>query len=93
VGTEIAGVDLAHLNDADFAAIEGVFGDHPVLVFRDQKLSAGSLAAFGARFGRPIAHALVEYWHPGDPRVSIITNVAKDGSIDKFGVTRASVHK
>ena len=44
LGTEITGVDLTHLSDVDFAAIEEVFRDHPVLVFRHQKLSAGGLA-------------------------------------------------
>ncbi|HZT86496.1 MAG TPA: TauD/TfdA family dioxygenase [Stellaceae bacterium] len=90
LGIEVAGVDLAHLNDADFAAIEEVFREHPVLVFRDQKLDAHQLAAFGTRFGHLREHILENYRHPDDPRVSFITNVAKDGGIDKFGVTRAS---
>jgi taurine dioxygenase len=90
LGTEIDGVDLAHLNDVDFAAIDEVFRDHPVLVFRHQKLSAGALAAFGARFGRPQPHVLLQYRHPDHPDVSFITNVAKDGGIDNFGVKRAS---
>ena len=90
LGTEIGGVDLARLDDEDFAAIDEVFRDHPVLVFRHQKLSAGALAAFGARFGRPMAHVLLQYRHPDHPDVSFITNVAKDGGIDHFGVKRAS---
>jgi taurine dioxygenase len=90
LGTEIAGVDLARLGEADFAAIEEVFRDHPVLVFRGQKLTAGELAAFGARFGRPQPHVLLQYRHPDHPDVSFITNVAKDGGIDRFGVKRAS---
>jgi taurine dioxygenase len=90
LGTEITGVDLAHVSDVDFAAIDEVFRDHPVLVFRHQKLSAGALAAFGARFGKPMPHALVQYRHPDHPDVSFITNVAKDGGIDNFGVKRAS---
>lgn len=89
LGTEIAGVDLSNLNDADFAAIEEVFRDHPVLVFRDQHLDAHQLAAFGERFGYLREHILENYRHPDDPRVSI-TNVAKDGGVDRFGVTRAS---
>ncbi len=89
-GTEISGVDLAKLSDADFAAIEEVFRDHPVLVFRDQTLDAHQLATFGARFGHLRPHILENYRHPEDARVSFITNVAKDGSVDRFGVTRAS---
>jgi taurine dioxygenase len=89
-GTEISGVDLANLSDADFAAIDEVLRDRPVLVFRDQKLDAHALAAFGARFGHLRPHILENYRHPDDARVSFITNVAKDGSVDRFGVTRAS---
>jgi taurine dioxygenase len=90
LGTEIQGVDLARLDDRTFAEIEDFFRDHPVLVFRDQKLDAHQLAAFGARFGHLRPHVLEEYRHPDDPRVSFITNVAKDGGIDRFGVKRAS---
>jgi len=51
LGTEALGVDLSRLDDATFAWIEGAFAEHPVLVFRDQKLGAAELAAFGRRFG------------------------------------------
>jgi taurine dioxygenase len=90
LGTEVSGADLAQLDDQTFAAIEDIFRDHPVLVFRDQKLDAHQLAAFGARFGHLREHVLEEYRHPDEPRVSFITNVAKDGGVDKFGQTRAS---
>ena len=90
LGTEVQGVDLARLDDETFAEIEEIFRDHPVLVFRDQKLGAAELAAFGARFGHLRPHILENYRHPDHPNVSFITNVAKDGSVDKFGVTRAS---
>src|SRR5580700_7875295 len=90
LGTEIAGVDLAQLDDETFAEIEEIFRDHPVLVFRDQQLDAPQLAAFGARFGHLRPHILENYRHPAHPDVSFITNVAKDGGVDKFGVVRAS---
>ena len=90
IGTEVQGIDLAKLDDETFAEIEDIFRDHPVLVFRDQKLDAHQLAAFGARFGHLREHILENYRHPDDPRVSFITNVAKDGGVDKFGQTRAS---
>src|SRR5579859_5047785 len=86
IGTEVQGVDLAKLDDDTFAEIEDIFRDHPVLVFRDQKLDAHALASFG----HLREHILENYRHPDDPRVSFITNVAKDGGVDKFGVVRAS---
>ena len=64
LGTEALGIDLAKLDDAAFAWIGDAFGAHPVLVFRDQHLSAGDIAAFGRRFGVPRKHALVKYRHP-----------------------------
>src|SRR5262245_17593710 len=91
LGTEIAGVDLSRrLEDATLAWIERVFAEHPVLVFRDQRLKPAELAAFGGRFGRPQPHVLEEYRHPDHPEVSYITNVDKNGGVDRFGVKRAS---
>ena len=91
LGTEVLGADLGPgLDDATFAAIENIFADHPVLVFRDQQLDATALAALGQRFGRPQPHYLTNYRHPDHPMVSFITNVNAEGGVDKFGVYRAS---
>ncbi len=53
LGAEVAGVDLAQIDDAAFAAIHDAYLAHQVLVFRDQDLSAKSYAAFARRFGTP----------------------------------------
>ena len=91
LGTEVVGVDLSRgLDGATFERIEQAFAEHPVLVFRNQRLGAAALAAFGARFGRPQPHILEQYRHPEHAQVSYITNVDKNGGIDRFGVTRAS---
>jgi taurine dioxygenase len=67
LGTEALGVDLSRLDDATFARISEAFAEHPVLVFRDQKLGAADIAAFGRRFGAPQKHSLVAYRHPDHP--------------------------
>jgi taurine dioxygenase len=90
LGTEALGVDLAGLDDATFAWIEKAFAEHPVLVFRDQKLGAADIAAFGRRFGVPRKHALVKYRHPDHEEVSWLTNVEEDGKVDWYGVKRAT---
>ena len=91
LGTEVVGIDLSQpLHATTFEWIERAFAEHPVLVFRGQRLTAAELAAFGARFGRPQPHILEQYRHPDHAQVSYITNVDKDGGIDRFGVTRAS---
>ena len=88
LGTEVVGVDLSHeLDGATFEWIDRAFAEHPVLVFRDQHLGPAALAAFGARFGRPQPHILEQYRHPEHAQVSYITNVDKNGGIDRFGVT------
>jgi taurine dioxygenase len=91
LGTEALGVNLSQPLDAEtFAWIETAFAEHPVLVFRDQDLGPGELAAFGRRFGKPKLHSLVDYQHGEYPEVSWLTNVDKDGNIDWFGVKRAT---
>jgi len=91
LGTEVLGVDLSKpLADGLFAWIQGVFAEHPVLVFRDQDLSAAELAAFGRRFGTPRRHALIKYRHADCPEVSWLTNVDETGKTDWYGVKRAT---
>jgi alpha-ketoglutarate-dependent 2,4-dichlorophenoxyacetate dioxygenase len=91
LGAEAIGVDLSKPLDAEtFAWIEAAFAEHPVLVFRNQDLGPGELAAFGRRFGRPKIHSLVDYRHAEFPEVSWLTNVDKNGNIDWFGVKRAT---
>jgi len=91
LGTEVLGIDLAQkLDDATFPWIAQAFAEHPVLVFRDQHLGAGELAAFGRRFGTPRRHALLKYRHAEHPDVSWLTNVDADGKVDWYGVKRAT---
>ncbi len=90
LGTEVLGVDLSRLNDEMFDGISRAFAEHPVLVFRNQTLEAGDIAAFGRRFGLPRKHALVKYRHAEYPEVSWLTNVEEDGTIDWYGVKRAT---
>ena len=90
LGRVIEGVDLAAIDDAGFEAIQAAFRDGPVLVFPDQDLSAPALAAFARRYGRIVPGVLEKYRHPDAPEISYLTNVEADGSIDRFGVERAS---
>jgi taurine dioxygenase len=90
LGTEVLGVDLSNLSDPTFDWIKEGFAAHPVLVFRNQRLGAADIAAFGRRFGAPREHALVGYRHPDHPEVSWVRNVDDAGNIDWFGVKRAT---
>ena len=51
LGAEVAGVDLAALDDGVFAAIEAAFREHLVLCFRDQRITPADQIAFTGRFG------------------------------------------
>ena len=91
IGADVAGVNLAALDTADFAAIERAWHEHLVLRFRDQHLSDAELMDFSHRFGEldrvPIRAAGV--LASDDPRVAvapeardyvnIISNVRVDG--------------
>jgi taurine dioxygenase len=90
LGAEALGIDLAQLDDETFAWIRRAFAEHPVLVFREQKLNAGDIAGFGRRFGIPRKHALMKYRHHDYPEVSWLTNVEEDGKVDWYGVKRAT---
>lgn len=91
LGTEVQGIDLSRPLDAEtFAWIGRAFAEDPVLVFRDQRLSAPDIAAFGRRFGKPRVHSLVKYRHPDHPEVSWLRNFEEDGKIDWYGVKRAT---
>ena len=59
-GTKTRGIDLSKaLEEGTLAWIQGVFAEHPVLVYRDRDLSAAELAAFGRHLGAPRPHALM----------------------------------
>ena len=91
LGTEALGIDLAKpLEEGTVTWIKRTFAEHPVLVFRDQDLSAPALATFGRQFGAPRRHALVKYRHAECPEVSWLTNVEDDGKVDWYGVKRAT---
>src|SRR6202048_2469277 len=91
LGTEALGGDLSQpLDDATFAWIQEAFAEHPVLVFRNQQLGAGDIAAFGRRFGTPRIHSLVSYRHEEHPGVSGLRNVDEEGKVDWYGVKRAT---
>jgi alpha-ketoglutarate-dependent taurine dioxygenase len=91
LGTEALGVDLSQpLDDDTLTWVERAFAEHPVLVFRNQNLSAEALAAFGRRFGVPRPHTLVAYRHQACPEVSWLRNVDDAGKVDWYGVKRAT---
>lgn len=57
LGAEVLGVDIRAMNDADFAALFGLFTKHSVIFLRDQPaLDADEHVAFAQRFGEVHVH-------------------------------------
>ncbi len=70
IGAEVAGADLARLDDQTLADIRHAFRKHLVLVFRDQQLSRDQQKAFGRHFGELQTHpAKTNLGVPGDPEI------------------------
>jgi len=78
LGAVVQDVDLAAIDDAQFAEIEAAWHRHAVLVFQDQHLTDEQHLAFTRRFGR-LEKGLKR--GPASARVGYITNVTKEGAI------------
>lgn len=98
MGADILDVDLAHLNDADFARIYQAWLDHLVLRFRGQTLSEDDLQAFSQRFGpleeMPMGRLSEEMRRKIKNRyVTVISNIKVDGRpIGGLGNAEANWH-
>jgi taurine dioxygenase len=89
LGAEVRGVDLAHLDDATFAAIHAAWLEHLLLVFRGQTLEASDLVAFARRFGTPVTSSNLHQRDLSErtanrlfdlpPEVTVVTNLQADG--------------
>ena len=81
VGAEISGVDLARLNDAEYAQIEQAWNRHGALIFRGQMLTDDDLLAFSRRFGELDPPPIQEHGRQspeGYPDVYVVSNVLDD---------------
>jgi taurine dioxygenase len=80
LGAEITGLDLAQpLDETTFRAIEDVFHDRGVVVFRDQQLSEEEHIAFSRRFGELEIHVAKQYLMPGHPEILVLSNLVENG--------------
>ena len=81
LGAEVLGVDLAKpMRDTEIQAIRAAWGDHLVLLFRNQALSPEAHIAFSRRFGELDRHeALPRYRHPEHAEIFMVTNHEIEG--------------
>ncbi len=97
VGVEVLGVDLRHLSEADFAAVEHAWHQHSVILLRGQQLRDDDLLAFSRRFGEldpPPNQERGRISPPGYPDVYVVSNVldAKGDPIGALGAGEAVWH-
>jgi alpha-ketoglutarate-dependent taurine dioxygenase len=91
LGASVRGIDLSGaLADTTYAWIHDAVVRHGALVFRGQNLDAAQFHAFASGFGPLQHHVLRKYRHKDFPGLSWLTNVEADGTVDRFGVTRAT---
>lgn len=80
LGATVAGLDLARpLVDGDFACVRKALGEHAVLRFPKQQLTAQQLVDFSARFGRLEINIANSFQEPGLPQVMILSNIVEHG--------------
>jgi taurine dioxygenase len=79
LGATIDGLDLARLSadEADF--VMQAIGDHGVLRFPRQSLTAVELRDFSALFGELEVNVANSFQEPGLPEVMILSNLLEDG--------------
>src|SRR5688572_10486863 len=80
LGAEITGLNLAEPMSADtFQAIEDVFHDRGVIVFRAQQLTEDQHIAFSRRFGELEIHIARPFLKPDHPEILVVSNLIEDG--------------
>ncbi len=78
---EVIGVDGSRPLDREtLAALEAAYMRYPILAFRDQVLTPKQQAAFSRQFGVLEPQERLQYLHPDDPDVLILSNaIGADG--------------
>ena len=79
---EVVGLDCSKpLSPADLATLKQAFQDNPVLVIRDQSLTAKQQGVFSRQFGPLESQDQKNYTHPDDEDVLILSNeIRPDGT-------------
>lgn len=76
LASEVKNVDLSTpLSEDDFKAIDNLFNERSVLVFRDQAISPEQHIAFSRRFGDLEIHVLKQYLLANNPEILVISNI------------------
>jgi alpha-ketoglutarate-dependent taurine dioxygenase len=83
---EVLGLELP-VDDAMFAEIEAAWTRHPILVFRNMRMTPEQHVAFTRRFGPLHIMEPLQYNLPGHPEIFVVSNVEEGGKA--LGMKRA----
>ena len=80
LGAEVLNLDLSQpVSDDTFRAIENLFHERGVIVFRGQQLTEAQHIAFSRRLGKLEIHVATDYLRPGYPEILVVSNVVENG--------------
>ena len=80
LGAAIEGLNLAKpLSENEFRFVIGALGEHGVLRFPRQDLTARQLKEFAAQFGELEINVANMFYEPGIPEVMILSNIVESG--------------
>jgi taurine dioxygenase len=80
LGATVEGLDLsAPLAQQELDAVLRALGQHAVIRFPSQRLTARELAEFSGRFGELEVNVANAYQEPGLPQVMILSNIVENG--------------
>ena len=84
IGTEITGVDVKTMDDAEWQAIYQAWLDSNVIVVRDQELEVEDFYNYSLRFGPVEAHPSKSTRHPDYPKITVlgVGKFDEDGRLD-----------
>jgi taurine dioxygenase len=92
LGVEIAGIDLAQLDDPGFDRIYEAFLEHQLLLFRNQHLAPGDQVVLARRFGSVQVHVMNQYHAEGFPEIYYLSNLDASGRPSGRHPDKGTVH-
>ena len=90
IGAEIQGADIAAgVDDATFKTIFDALHEYSVIILRGQHITPAQQTDFTKRFGSTRTSFYNRYGVPGQPELSVVSNVKKDG--EAIGIADAGM--
>ncbi len=82
LGAEILNLDLSQpVSGGAFRAIEDLFHERGVIVFRGQQLTEEQQIGFSRRLGELEIHVATDYLRPDHPQILVVSNIAENGRV------------